>query len=221
MANRSQDHLAGFEMGALAVEGRGKVIWAVGATEKRRVNGYQLLATVVLFGIGYLAGAFGSLSFPLSFGVSIFWTGIAVQNVGPIWVGGWGVLVGALFPLLTNGVVGTPLYISLAYFPSNALQALLPALAFRLWKADPRLNSGMDYLVLIASITLGNMLGALYSVLVVLRGYGLIGNESAPMFIWGWFGGNEIAGLILDILLLKMISACVIRSPLFVRKRWS
>lgn len=208
-------------MGAQVAEVRGKDIWSLGAAEKRHVNGYQLLATVVLFGLGYLAGAFGSISFPLSYGVSIFWTGIAVQNVGPIWLGGWGVLVGALFPLLTNGVVGTPLYISLAYIPANALQALLPALAFRLWKADPRLNSGTDYLVLIASITLSNLLGALYSVLVVLRGYGLVGNESVPMFIWGWFGGNEIAGLTLDILLLKTISAWVIRTPVFVRKWWS
>jgi len=193
-------------------------IWEVEEGEKRSVGVIHIVITALLIGIGAVVGAFGSFTLPLGFGVNFFWPAIAVQNVGSVWFGAWGVIAAALFPIISNGIAGTPVYVSLAYIPANAVQALLPALAFRLFKADPRLRKGRDYLIFLVAITLGNIFGALYSPLVVLRGFGLLTAESVPLFIWGWFGGNEVAGIIFGLILLKALSGVVMHSRAFVKK---
>jgi len=73
-------------------------IWTVQPGERRSVGVIHIVILALLIGIGFVVGAFGSISFPLGFGVNFFWTGIAVQQVGGIWFGGWGVLAGAIFP---------------------------------------------------------------------------------------------------------------------------
>jgi len=196
-------------------------IWTVQPGERRAVGVIHIVILALLIGIGFVVGAFGSISFPLGFGVNFFWTGIAVQQVGAIWFGGWGVLAGAIFPFFSNAVAGTPFYVSLAYVPANAVQAFLPAWAFRYFKADPRLRSGRDYLILFLAMLISNAFGALWSPLVVLRGFGLLTTESVPLFIWGWFGGNMVAGIVFNFILLKALSGVVIRTPAFVKRWWA
>jgi hypothetical protein len=196
-------------------------IWTVEKGERRPVGVIHIVITALLIGIGFVVGAFGSISFPLGFGVNFFWTGIAVQQVGAIWFGAWGVLAGAIFPFFSNAVAGTPFYVSLAYVPANAVQAFLPAWAFRFFKADPRLKTGRDYWILLAAMILSSAFGALWSTLVVLRGFGLLTTDSLPLFILGWFGGNVVAGLVFNFILLKALSAVVIRTTAFVKQWWS
>jgi len=196
-------------------------IWTVEPGEKRRVGVIHIVILALLIGIGFVVGAFGSISFPLGFGVNFFWTGIAVQQVGSIWFGLWGVIAGFIFPFFSNGIAGTPFYVSLAYIPANLVQGLLPAWAFRFFKADPRLKKGRDYLILLISMIVSSAFGALYSPLVVLKGFGLLTAESVPLFIWGWFGGNVVAGLVFNFILLKVLSAVVIRTPAFVKRWWA
>lgn len=196
-------------------------IWAVEKGEKRSVGVIHIVILALLIGIGFVVGAFGSISFPLGFGVNFFWTGIVAQQVGSIWFGGWGVLAAAIFPFFSNAIAGTPFYISLAYIPANAIQAFLPAWVFRKFKLDPRLKSTRDYLGLLASMIVSSAIGALYSVLVVLKGFGLLTTDSTPLFIWGWFGGNVVAGVVFNFILLKALSGVVIRSTAFVKRWWS
>ena len=194
-------------------------IWTVQPGERQSVGVIHIVITALLIGIGFVVGAFGSISFPLGFGVNFFWTGIAVQQVGSIWFGLWGVIAGTIFPFFSNAIAGTPFYVSLAYIPANAVQAFLPAWAFRYFKADPRLRSMRDYLILLAAMIVSSAFGALWSPLVVLQGFGLLTTDSVPLFIWGWFGGNVVAGLVFNFILLKALSPVVIRTAAFV-KRW-
>lgn len=196
-------------------------IWTVQPGEKRSVGVIHIVILALLIGIGFVVGAFGSISFPLGFGVNFFWTGIAVQQVGSIWFGLWGVIAGFIFPFFSNGIAGTPFYVSLAYIPANLVQGLLPAWAFRYFKADPRLRKGRDYLILFLSMIVSSAFGALYSPLVVLKGFGLLTTESVPLFIWGWFGGNVVAGIVFNFILLKALSGVVIRTPAFVKRWWA
>lgn len=198
-----------------------KEIWTVDKGEKRSVGVIHIVILALLIGIGFVVGAFGSISFPLGFGVNFFWTGIVVQQVGPIWFGAWGVLAGAIFPFFSNAIAGTPFYVSLAYIPANAIQAFLPAWAFRHFKLDPRLKSLRDYGYLLAAMIVSSALGALYSVLVVLKSFGLLTTDSTPLFIWGWFGGNLVAGIVFNFILLKALSPVVIRTTAFVKRWWS
>ncbi|GAB4472953.1 MAG: hypothetical protein Kow00124_11480 [Anaerolineae bacterium] len=194
-------------------------IWTPQPGEQQRPGLRHFILTLVLFSTGALVGAFGQFTLPLSFGVNFFWPGIAVQNVGGIWFGAWGVLAGALFPIISNGIDGTPILISLAYIPANTLQAFLPAWGFRVFRADPRLTTPRDWGVFLLTITIANALGALWSSMIVLRGFGLLDTGSVFLFIWGWFAGNEIAGIVFGVLLLKTFSGLVMASRLFVR-RW-
>ncbi len=198
-----------------------KEIWAVEKGEKRSVGVIHIVILALLIGIGFVVGAFGSISFPLGFGVNFFWTGIVAQQVGSIWFGAWGVLAAAIFPFFSNAIAGTPFYISLAYIPANAIQAFLPAWVFRKFKLDPRLKSSKDYLYFLAAMIVSSALGALYSVLVVLKGFGLLTADSTPLFIWGWFGGNLVAGVVFNFILMKALSGVVIRSTAFVKRWWS
>lgn len=192
-------------------------IWQVEPGEHRSVGVIHIVITALLIGIGFVVGAFGSITLPLGFGVNFFWTGIAVQQVGPIWFGIWGVIAGAIFPFFSNAIAGTPFYVSAAYIPANLIQAILPALGFRYFKADPRLRSSRDYVVLIAAMVISSALGSMWSVLVVLRSFGLLTTNSVPLFLWGWFGGNVLAGLVFNIILLKALSPVVIRTAAFVK----
>jgi hypothetical protein len=194
-------------------------VWTVQPGERRSVGVIHIVITALLIGIGFVVGSFGSISFPLGFGVNFFWTGIAVQQVGSIWFGLWGIIAGTIFPFFSNAIAGTPFYISAAYIPANFMQAFLPAFAFRFFKADPRLRSVRDYLILLGAMIVSSAFGALWSTLVVLRGFGLLTTDSVPLFIWGWFGGNVLAGLVFNFILLKALSGVVIRTPAFV-KRW-
>jgi hypothetical protein len=196
-------------------------IWTVEPGEKRSVGVIHIVITALLIGIGFVVGAFGSITFPLGFGVNFFWTGIAVQQVGPIWFGAWGVIAGAIFPFFSNAIAGTPFYVSLAYVPANFIQAFLPAWAFRQFKLDPRLRSGRDYLILFVAMLVSSALGALWSTLVVLRSFGLLTTSSVPLFVWGWFGGNVLAGIVFNFILLKALSPVVIRTSAFVKKWWA
>ena len=132
-------------------------IWTAQEGERRSVGIIHIVILALLIGIGFVVGAFGSISFPLGFGVNFFWTGIAVQQVGAIWFGAWGVLAGSIFPFFSNAIAGTPFYVSAAYIPANAVQAFLPAWAFRYFKADPRLRSGRDYGILLASMIVSRL----------------------------------------------------------------
>jgi len=196
-------------------------IWTVQPGERRSIGVIHIVITALLIGIGFVVGAFGSISFPLGFGVNFFWTGIAVQQVGAIWFGAWGVIAGTIFPFFSNAVAGTPFYVSLAYIPANFMQAFLPAWAFRYFKADPRLKSARDFIILLAAMIISSAFGALWSPLVVLRSFELLTTDSLPLFIWGWFGGNVIAGLVFNFILLKALSPVVIRTTAFVKRWWA
>jgi hypothetical protein len=198
-----------------------KEIWAVQPGERRSIGVIHIVITALLIGIGFVVGAFGSISFPLGFGVNFFWTGIVVQQVGPIWFGAWGVIAGAVFPFFSNAIAGTPFYVSLAYIPANAVQAFLPAWLFRKFRCDPRLKSKRDYGFLLAGMVISSAFGALWSTMVVLRGFGLLTTESVPLFVWGWFGGNVVAGVVFNFILLKALSPVVIRTSGFVKRWWS
>ncbi len=199
----------------------GKSVWEVQEGERRSIGVIHIVITALLIGVGFVVGAFGSISFPLGFGVNFFWTGIAVQQVGPIWFGAWGIIAGTVFPFFSNAIAGTPFYVSLAYIPANLVQALLPALLFKKFGCDPRLKSARDFAILLLAMLVSSAFGALWSPLVVLRSFGLLTAESVPLFIWGWFGGNVVAGLVFNFVLLKALSGVVIKTPAFVKRWWA
>jgi hypothetical protein len=196
-------------------------VWATQEGEVRKPGTIHIAVFALLVGVGAVAGTFGSLAVPLGYGVTGFWPGVAVQAVGSIWFGMWGALAGGLFPFVSNSLSGAPLYVSVAYFPANFLQGLIPALAFKYGKLDPRLKSAKDYVAYILfGVIINNVIGAAWAV-TALQAFGLITVQSVPLFFSGWTGGNGIPSLIFGIILLKALSPLVVRSRAFCKKWWA
>ncbi|MGC9208793.1 MAG: hypothetical protein ACP5GH_02920 [Nitrososphaeria archaeon] len=191
--------------------------WVYEEGEKRKPGSIHVAVFALLIGIGAVTGAFGSIAVPLGYGVSGFWPGVAVQAVGSIWFGLWGILAGAIFPFISNALAGAPLYVSLAYFPSNFVQGLIPFLTFKYLKIDPRLNSWKGYVAYILSaVIINNILGATWAV-TALNALHLITVTSAPLFFSGWVIGNGVPSLIFGIIVLKALSNMVIKSRAFCK----
>jgi len=192
-------------------------VWEIKPGEVRKPGSIHVAILALLIGVGAVAGTFGSLSIPLGYGVTGFWPGVAVQAVGSIWFGLWGVAAGFLFPFISNSLAGAPLYVSFAYLPSNLLQGLIPLLAFKYMKLDPRLTSAKDYIgYIIFGVIINNIIGAAWAV-TALQAIGLITVESVPLFFSGWTIGNGIPSLIFGIILLKALSPLVVKHRAFCK----
>lgn len=212
-----------------SINQQGINIWSSSSDEKHRSGWFYIAVVLILLVLGFIAGAFGSLSFSIdnpnsliSFGsgVNYFWSGITVQQIGSIWFGAWGILAGVIFPFFSNAVVQTPFLISFAYIPANFLQGFFPAYIFRRLRVDPRLQSGIDYLYLFVSMVAGNLIGAVWSVFALIYIFGIISWGDAVDYFFGWFGGNMIAGIVFNFVLLKALSSVIIRSNSLVKKWW-
>jgi integral membrane sensor domain MASE1 len=180
-----------------------------------------MIILALFIGIGIVVGTFGSLAIPIGF-VSAFWPGQAIQSVGGIWFGAWGVLASAFFPFISNSISGSaPLPVSFAYLPANIAQGLIAAWAFRAFKADPALSTARDWAIWIGfGVIIANLLGSFWGSNVLVW-FGLITREAWGVAWAGWFIGNTIPSIILGSILLKYVSPLVVRSRAFVKGWWA
>ena len=196
-------------------------IWMIEHGERRQPGIVHVVMLALFIGIGIVVGTLGSLAIPIGF-VSAFWPGQAVQAVGGIWFGGWGVLAGMFFPFVSNALSGSaPIPVSAVYLPANFLQAFLGAFAFRTLKADPRLLTTRDWVIwIVFGVLVANLLGAFWGT-YVLTWFGMITPTSRITALLGWFFGNSIPSLIFGSILLKYVSPMVIRSKAFTKGWWA
>ncbi|ODR80595.1 hypothetical protein BG842_04015 [Haladaptatus sp. W1] len=177
--------------------------------------------TALFIGIGIVVGTFGSLAVPIGF-VSAFWPGQAVQAVGAVWFGGWGIIAGTIFPVISNTISGSaPLPVSLAYLPGNAVQAGLAAWAMKRFNAHPALKTRRDWAIFIVfGVIAANFVGSLWGSGILLA-FGLITSQAWPVVWVGWWIGNTIPGIIFGGILLKFVSPVIIDSKAFVKNWWA
>lgn len=194
-------------------------VWELEPGERRKAGIVHVVMMALFMGIGIVVGTLGSLAVPIGF-VSLFWPGQAVQALGGIWLGAWGIIAGMFFPFISNALSGSaPIPVSAMYLPSNFLQAFLAAAAFRWLKADPRLRTVRDWVTwVVFGVLLANFLGAFWGT-YVLSWFGLITQAARPTALLGWFIGNTVPSLIFGSILLRYVSPMIIRSRVFV-KRW-
>lgn len=198
-----------------------EAIWTLEPGEIRKPGVHHLVATALMTGIGIVVGTFGSLSIPLGY-ISGFWPGQAIQGVGAIWFGWWGVIAATVFPMISNSLSGAaPLVVSLTYIPAQLAESVPAGWIFRKMKLDPRLRSSRDWIwFTIMGVLVPNALGAAWGS-TMLRMYGLITPEAHLFTLLGWFGGNVIPGFLVGALMLKFISPLVIKSKAFCKGWWA
>lgn len=199
----------------------GRSVWEIQEGESRESGPVHVIMTALFIGIGIVVGTFGSLAVPIGF-VSAFWPGQAVQAAGAVWFGAWGIIAGALFPVLSNTISGSaPLPVSIAYIPGNAVQAGLAAVAFKRWDVHPALKTRRDWTIwIVVGVLAANLFGSLWGSGVLLA-FGLITVEAWPLVWFGWWVGNSIPGLIFGSILLKFVSPVILDSKAFVKNWWA
>lgn len=195
----------------------GVSVWEVEPGERRKAGIVHVVMMALFIGIGIVVGTLGSLAIPIGF-VSLFWPGQAVQALGGIWFGAWGVIAGMFFPFISNALSGSaPIPVSAAYLPANFLQGFLAAAGFRWLKADPRLRTWRDWAVwVVIGVLAANFLGAFWGT-YILTWFGLITEAARPTALFGWFIGNSVPSLIFGSILLKYVSPMILRSKTFVK----
>ena len=166
----------------------------------------HIILAIILFFLGVILGSLGSESLPLGLGVTGFWPAVVVQVAGSLWLGVLGVIVGAIFPFVSNTYAGAPLVASLLYLPSNIVQGLVPYLTFKYLHLDPSLHDARSLVhFLWSSVLLNNGLGAaLATCLVMASGVHLFANP--VVFTRTWFLGNVIPMIFIGIPTLWFIT---------------
>lgn len=123
-----------------------------------------------------------------------------------------------IFPFFSNAIAGISVPISMLYIPANFAQGMIPAWAFRRFKADPALRTRRDYLIwTVWGVLIANLVGSLWGSAMLAFVIQAI-PPSAWFFTWlGWFIGNSIPSWILGVILLKSLSPLVVRTRVFCR----
>ena len=202
----------------------GREVWRVEAGRGGGLCARDAIHMVVFLVPMTLTATMGTISFSASDGSAIcsFWPAAALQVVFSIWFGVLGALSGIIGPMLGNSLVGGS---PLLFVSANALQSILPGLAFRWLKLDPRLRSRRDWagLILICCV-LSNALGAALGVgedqlRAVMSGEI---RQAGPWWVsYGrWLIGNLAPCLVLTPALLKTASPIIIRGSHFFRRFW-
>ncbi|WP_273836990.1 hypothetical protein [Halococcus sp. PRR34] len=202
-------------------EPAGKSVWEVQEGESRESGPVHVIMTALFIGIGIVVGTFGSLAVPIGF-TSAFWPGQAIQSVGAVWFGAWGIIAGTLFPVISNTISGSaPIPVSIAYIPGNLVQTALAAVALKQFNGHPALRERRDWILFIGiGVLLANLLGSLWGTSVLLA-FGLITAEAFPVVWLGWMIGNSVPGIILGVVLLKYVTPVIIDSKAFVKNWWA
>ncbi len=178
----------------------------------------QILLAIILFGLGAVLGTIGSISLPLGLGVTGFWPAIVIQVDGSIWLGALGVLVGALFPFISNTYAGAPLIVSFLYLPSNIVQGLIPYLVFEYLGLDLALRNLRSLIhFLWSGVLINNALGALIATFMVMVS-GLHLYTDPYVFARTWFFGNVIPMLFIGIPTLIFLSPLLERIGIIPRR---
>ena len=128
------------------------------------------ITVLVLMAAGFLLGGLATIGIPVGHGISGFWVAGVVQVVGSVWFGGWGVLAGALFPILSNAVAHLGPSAVLGFIPANLVNGLIAAWAFRYFRVDPAIpgRRGLGFYLLWCGLVPALAGGLLSSTALVL-----------------------------------------------------
>jgi hypothetical protein len=135
-----------------------------------------------------------------------------------LWFGLWGVIAAFIAGFIGAGIpLGLPLPMNLLFSFSDAIQALIPLLAFRLLNADESLSSLRDVgIYLVFGWLLANIAGGLWGTFSVVAA-GVIPMQQAQSFFTSWVLGNLFVTFLVTTVLLIFISPYIREHGLYIR----
>lgn len=183
---------------------------------KRKPGTIHVVVAAVMSGliavIGYLTHNF------LPHLIITPWPTVGLFATAGIWFGAWGVLASYIGNTI-SAMSALGLIVSAAQSISTIFQALIPAWAFKFFKADPRLKTSRDLTIF---MVFGVLVPGFVSTLIappIWYIFGLVPNPEALFYVMmpGWFLSNVVITPIIAIPLLKAVSGAVMKSRAYVR----
>ncbi|MDW8084446.1 MAG: hypothetical protein RMI49_04535 [Candidatus Caldarchaeum sp.] len=154
-------------------------------------------------------------------GVAALYPATAFEVTFGIWFGVWGAIA-SYIGLVIAGTYGGwfPLPLGIVLSLSDFAAAMIPAAAFRFFKANPALVSKKDWAVYILfGVILSSVIPSLYYNLINLSIGWLPGWEAFWLAVFSWNVGNYIVTTVIGIPLLKLVTPYVKKTGLYV-ERW-
>jgi integral membrane sensor domain MASE1 len=183
---------------------------------KRPATAY-IAIIIMAAAITAVLGALGSIAFPFLAPISSFYPGVAFQVAFGLWFGIWGAIGGGwLGPFIGVVLTGTPAPLGAAIAMGDFVQAFIPMVAFRALKFDTELKTKRDWTghivfnVLIAQAA-GATIGA-----GSLAAAGIFPWSVFPIAWLGWFVSNVVVVAIITTILMKVFSAYLKKTALYV-----
>lgn len=183
----------------------------------RKPGTIHIVVTSVMSGLIAVIGYLTHMFLP-HFVISV-WPTTGLFAVAGIWFGGWGVLAAYVGNTISS-MSALGLVVSAVQSVSTIFQALIPAWAFRFFKANPNLETSRDGTIF---MIWGTVIPGFVSTLLgppVWYLFGIIPNVDALLYVAmpGWFLSNLLITPLIAWPLLKATSGAVMKSRAYVKK---
>ena len=185
---------------------------------KRKRPATAYIAIIIMTAaITAVLGAFGSLAFPFLAPISSFYPGVAFQVAFGLWFGAWGAIGGGwIGPFIGILLTGTPAPLAAAIAVGDFFQAFIPMVAFRAGKFDTELKTKRDWTAhIIFNVIIAQAIGATIGAGSLLAA-GIFPMSVFPIAWAGWFISNVIVVAIITTILMKVFSAYLKKTALYV-----
>lgn len=177
----------------------------------------HVVVTAVMGGligvIGYLTHMF------LPHFVFSVWPTVGLFAVAGIWFGGWGILASYIGNTISS-MAALGLAVSALQSISTVFQALIPAWAFRRFKADPALKTSRDgFIFMVFAVVIAGIVSTLIGPPIWYL-FGFVPNPDALIYTAMpiWLVGNLVLTPLVAWPLLKATSSAVMKSRAYVKK---
>ncbi len=194
-----------------------------GREEVVRPKGFRvvhLALIAVVAAVNTVAAVAASVIQPFP-GLAFIYLPYGIMPAFGVWFGPWAVIGGVISGVLYAPSYGMAPHLGAISGTSDAMLALIPWLAFKAMKTNPRIIRKLDYAVYVIVVVFATtLLELLYYNLLLVYVFGwLTWDAFWPAYISSGIGGL-IAAFPLSLILLKVLSPYVMSSSLYV-KGWA
>ncbi len=197
-------------------------IWHLTDQDRGRPGLQHIIVFLLLTLVGTVIGSLGLVVFNVGPNIGVFWPAAALQVIGGIWFGGWGVLAGTLTGVISGTITRGAHPVMWGYIPANMLQSFLAGWVFRHWRLDPSLPTRREMGVFIfVGGFLSNLLGATLAITDLALHEGIQDVSHIRRLFITWLLANSVPCLIFGIPLLRAFSPLIIDSPFFCKTWWA
>ncbi len=159
----------------------------------------------------------GGVAAGIAPGISAIYPSIAFQEAFGIWFGPWGVIGTYIGTLISKLIQGMPAPIAPVFNIANAINALVPYLAWRAFKLNPALRGKKEWIALVPFFfIIPNFIANVVAIPILIWFLGVPASSYWPIFVSA-YSADLLSLLVLGVPLLLLVSPVIKRTRFWVR----